>query len=261
MPIPIAWSQPSRRFAITSSRSRRARSTPNWVSRSCLRGCRPYFFLAAGFAAGAALEAGAATAPFLFDCLPLAAKGGAIFSFAICRARRALRRLALFLCSTPFEAARSSARTASSASASRSDSATRPPVSDFRAFTTSVLTSERTARLRSARLTPARACFLADAVRLATGHHPAGITHELRIIGAHGIRARREAPSGTQRCLHRTNGRPHRRRRHRGGRRRGGSGRAAPGRSAEQSRGRLGQPGQPPHPLLPRPPHQHQAPP
>src|SRR6202140_1602564 len=83
----------------------------------------------------------------------------------------------------PFEAALSSARTASSVSAYRSDSATGPPTSDFRAFTTSVLTSDLTARLRSARFTPARACFFADAVRLATGHHLIGHSHELRIIG------------------------------------------------------------------------------
>ena len=93
---------------------------------------------------------------------------GAIASLASCFANRALRRPALLRCKMPFDAARSSARIASKAIANRSDSATGPPVSVRRALTTFVFTSERTARLRAARRTPARACFFADAVRLAT---------------------------------------------------------------------------------------------
>src|ERR1700687_940826 len=74
----------------------------------------------------------------------------------------------------PLDAARSRARTASRVSAKRSDSATGDPTIDFRALTTRVLTSDFTPRLRAARRTPARACFFADAVRLATTHPQAG---------------------------------------------------------------------------------------
>src|SRR5437879_6204883 len=118
----------------------------------------------------------------------------------------------------PLAAARSSARTASSVVGAASEPAS---VSDRRALTTSVLTSERAARLRTARRAPARACFLADAVRLATCHHAAGRaqgalhykrgeTHADRIIGTRGVRAWRTAPEGASRRLHRTNRGPHR---------------------------------------------------
>src|SRR6202521_1107079 len=116
----------------------------------------------------------------------------------------------------PLDAARSRARMASSVSAWRSDSATGDPTNDFRALTTRVLTSDLTPRLRAARRTPARACFFADAVRLATSHRQAGISHELRIISAHGIRARRQAPEGASRRVHSADRGPHRRRRRRG---------------------------------------------
>src|SRR5438445_4874678 len=108
----------------------------------------------------------------------------------------------------PLAAARSSARTASSVVGAASEPAS---VSDRRALTISVLTSDREARLRTARRAPARACFLADAVRLATCHHAkGGKTHEDRIIGTGGVRAGRQAPEGASRRLHRTNRGPHR---------------------------------------------------
>ena len=116
---------------------------------------------------------------------------GARASFANCLASRALRRPALLRCRTPFEAARSNAWIASSAIANLSDSATGPPVSVRRAFVTLVFTSERTARFRAARRTPDRACFFADAVRLATRGfqegQKKGQDHEVRIIEASGV--------------------------------------------------------------------------
>src|SRR6202048_5076279 len=94
--------------------------------------------------------------------------------------------------------------------ARRSDSATGVSVSDRRALTIFVLTSERTARLRSVRRTLARACFLADAVRLATFRFQEGEVHEARIIEASGVRAQREAPEGASRRIHRADRGPHR---------------------------------------------------
>src|ERR1700719_704768 len=113
----------------------------------------------------------------------------------------------------PLDAARSSERIASSARAARSDSATGLSAKERRAFTTLVLTSERTPRLRTLRLTLARACFLADAVRLATVRHQEGIEHESGIIEARGIRVRRQASQGAPRRVHRADCRAHRRRR------------------------------------------------
>src|SRR5439155_865483 len=67
-----------------------------------------------------------------------------------------------------------------------------------------VFTSERTARFRAERRTPARACFFAEAVRLATRHYQGESTHEFRIIGADGIRASWTAPQSPSRRIHRT---------------------------------------------------------
>src|SRR5579859_566546 len=120
----------------------------------------------------------------------------------------------------PLEAARSSERMASIASAARSDEATGLSLNECRALTTLVLTSERTPRLRTLRLTPARACFLADAVRLATIRRQEGIEHESGIIEAHGIRVRRQASPGASRRVHRADRRADRRGRGRGGRER-----------------------------------------
>ncbi len=73
--------------------------------------------------------------------------------------RRDLRRAALFECSTPLRAATSSARIASRTVASLVDS----PVTIWRwAFPMTVLTAERTDRLRSRRFSACRIRFLAD---------------------------------------------------------------------------------------------------
>ena len=74
----------------------------------------------------------------------------------------------------PLEEARSSAFTAAPPVARRSDAEPDVSASDFRALTISVLTSDFTPRLRTVRRAPARACFFADAVRLATSDHQAG---------------------------------------------------------------------------------------
>jgi hypothetical protein len=75
------------------------------------------------------------------------------------------------------------------------------------------LTSERAPLLRTARRAPARACFFAEAVRLATTDHLVrGQGHESSIIEGLGIRARRQATKGASRRLHCTHCRPHRRR-------------------------------------------------
>src|SRR6266581_1224521 len=92
----------------------------------------------------------------------------------------------------------------------RSDSATGVSCRVRRALTTLVLTSERTARLRIVRRTLARACFFADAVRLATFGFQVGDEHEARIIEASGVRAQREAPQGASRRIHCPDGRAHR---------------------------------------------------
>src|SRR5438874_6347326 len=127
-------------------------------------------------------------------------------------------------------AARSNPRTASTVDSVRSAASAWVSPSERRALTTSVLTSDRTARLRVARRAPARACFFAEAVRLATRYYRrarAGRTsrkaeshHEFRIIGADGIRACWAAPQGASRRLHRTDRRPDRRRGDRGRRQR-----------------------------------------
>jgi 4-diphosphocytidyl-2C-methyl-D-erythritol kinase len=138
----------------------------------------------------AAGAAGAGAAAFFPLPLPAAALelAGTIASLASCLANRDLRRPALLRCRMPFDAARSKAWIASKAIANLSDSATGPPVSVRRALTTFVFTSERTARLRAARRTPERACFFADAVRLATCGLQEGEEHEARIIEASGVR-------------------------------------------------------------------------
>src|SRR5881394_3315046 len=103
---------------------------------------------------------------------------------------------------------------ASPASAARSEDATGLSSNERRALTTLVLTSERTPRLRAPRRTPARACFLAEAVRLAIGvtmsRHQEGIEHESGIIESLGIRVRRPPPEGASRRLHRSDRGPHR---------------------------------------------------
>src|SRR5258706_7727583 len=147
------------------------------------------------FWAGAAGAAGAGAA-----FLPFAAGAGTAGppSLTSWRMIRDLRRAALLRWTMPFEAARSRERTASRATAARSAEATGLSLNDFLAFVTMVLTSERTPRLRAERRTPARACFLAEAVRLAnsvtTCGHQEGIEHESGIIESLGIRVRRAAP-------------------------------------------------------------------
>src|SRR4029077_17860090 len=98
---------------------------------------------------GAALALPAGLAVVAFSAAAAAA------SFAICLASRDLRRDALFGCRMPFAAARSSERTADTATARRSDAepdaAPDASPSDFRALTTSVLTSDFTPRLRTVR--------------------------------------------------------------------------------------------------------------
>jgi hypothetical protein len=73
----------------------------------------------------------------------------------------------------PLAAARSRERTASTPAASVSEAEEAEEEDDGvasprRALTINVFTSDRTPRLRADRRTPARACFFADAVRLAT---------------------------------------------------------------------------------------------
>src|SRR5215469_7176037 len=103
----------------------------------------------------------------------------------------------------PFAAARSRERNASTVTTARSEES--PPddpddpdapddpddpddLSARRALTIKVFTSDRTERFRTVRRAPARACFFAEAVRLATRHHQVGVgNHEFRIIGRSGI--------------------------------------------------------------------------
>src|SRR5439155_15161770 len=136
-------------------------------------GSKTYLFLAAGAGVGLA-----AAPPFL----ALAGAGPATASFASCRAKRHLRRAELFGRRTPLAAARSSARSASTTVAARSDSSPEVSPNQRRALTIRVLTSERVPRFRVARRAPARACFFAEAVRLATREPQEGVqTHEDRI--------------------------------------------------------------------------------
>src|SRR5206468_2787499 len=73
---------------------------------------------------------------------------------------------------------------AESSEVSRSPASAPEPRSERRALMISVLTSERVARLRAERRPPARACFFAEAVRLAMRHHqPGACNHEFSIIG------------------------------------------------------------------------------
>src|ERR1700687_1228850 len=189
---------------------------------SCPECSAGYFelgFFAAAFLSGALALPVATAAPPLADAATFfawprapaaAAAAGTPPSFTSCRVRRAFRRAALLRWRMPLDAARSSARMASRAVAERADCASGPPLSERRALTIFVLTSDRTARLRSVRRTLARACFLADAVRLATFRFQVGEEHEVRIIEASGVRAQREAPFSASRRLHRADCSPHR---------------------------------------------------
>jgi len=103
--------------------------------------------------------------------LLLAGAGAVEASLASWRASLDLRRAALLGCRMRLEAARSSPRMASTVDSIRSEESAWASFSERRDLTMRVFTSERTARFRAERRTPARACFFAEAVRLATRHY------------------------------------------------------------------------------------------